>query len=57
MRDPPELAQANSYFRCLFGHDMKKLKDEYKADVNAAKAKNQKILKPRPQLGCKVCEA
>ena len=29
MRDPPGLAQANSYFRCLFFHDKKALMTEY----------------------------
>ena len=57
MRDPPELAQANSFFRCLFGHDLKKLKDEYNAEKNASIAKNKKILKPKPQMGCAVCNA
>ena len=38
-------------------HDMKKLKDEYNAEKNAAKAKNQKILNQKPQMGCMVCKA
>ena len=36
---------------------MKKLKDEYNAEKNAAKAKNKKILEPKPQMGCMVCNA
>ena len=48
MRDPPKLAQAKSFFRCLFNHDKKAIMLDYEQEKEKAKAKNLKVRQPKP---------
>ena len=48
MRDPPKLAQAKSFFRCLFNHDKKEIMLDYEREKEKAKAKNLKVRQPKP---------
>ena len=57
MKDPPNLAQGKSFFRCLFNHDMKEIMKDYEEEKDKAKAKNLKVPGPKPMMGCKICHA